>query len=416
MMLLLIGVVLTGASQDTLTFSLDQAVARGLAVSPIVAAADGAVAGPRGSRAEAFWPFPTNPALEVSRVRRSAPGATSLDRSLTIRQEIQIAGQNFLRASAAGWRIRSAEAIGVDSRRVTALQLRLAYSRLELSDRRAALMDTTARFAERLAEVVRIRLEAGAVNLLEHNAAVLEAARQRSAAERARAERAGAAAELAALLALPVEVQPRTGGLPALPTSPTPTMESLLARALAVRPDYLAAQATVSASKQALTAATLEGWVPNLVVGGIIAQEAGRDDLNGWSLGLSIPLFRRNQAGLGAARVDQSLAEADLVRTQRTIRAEVEAALARFTRAREAARRFAAEVLQAASENVRLSERAFEEGKVGIADVVVLRSTAIATQLEYLEVLADAYSGWFMLAAAIGDDPVALTDFAGDSQ
>lgn len=416
MMLLLIGVVLTGATQDTLTFSLDKAVARGLAVSPRVAAADGAVAAPRGSRAEALWPFPTNPALEVSRVHRSAPGAASRDRSFTIRQEIQIGGQNFLRASAAGWRIRSAEAIGADTRRVTALELRLAYTRLELTDQRATLMDTTALFAERLAEIVRVRLEAGEVNLLEHNAAVLEAARQRSAAERARAERAGASADLTALLALPVEVQPRTGGLPALPTSATPAMERLLSRAFAVRPDYLAAQATVSASGQAVTAATLEGWVPNLLVGGIIGQEAGQDDLNGVSLGLSIPLFRRNQASRGAARADQSLAEANLMRTQRTIRAEVEAARARYTRAREAARRFAAEVLQAASENVRLSERAFQEGKVGIADVVVLRSTAIATQLEYLEVLADAYSGWFMLSAAIGDDPVALTDFAGDWQ
>ena len=50
---------------------------------------------------------------------------------------------------------------------------------------------------------------------------------------------------------------------------------------------------------------------------------------------------------------------------------------------------------------------------MSVADVVVFRSTALATQLEYLEVLAEAYEAWFQLAAAVDARPDELTDLAG---
>jgi hypothetical protein len=49
------------------------------------------------------------------------------------------------------------------------------------------------------------------------------------------------------------------------------------------------------------------------------------------------------------------------------------------------------------------------EGEVSVTDVLVLRGTAVAAQLEYLDVLRDAASAWFELSAALAIEPSALS-------
>jgi outer membrane protein TolC len=67
-------------------------------------------------------------------------------------------------------------------------------------------------------------------------------------------------------------------------------------------------------------------------------------------------------------------------------------------------------VLRAATENVTLTERALAEGEVSVTDVVVLRSAAVAAQLEYLDVLGEATAAWFELAAALNTSPAELAE------
>jgi outer membrane protein TolC len=169
------------------------------------------------------------------------------------------------------------------------------------------------------------------------------------------------------------------------------------------RPDRAAALLGAQATGRDVTAARL-AIVPALELGATTEREEG-DNLAGIAIGFSVPLFRRRQADLGVARAAQAAARAEVDAVQRGIRAEVTASAERLRRARLAERRFAAQVLAAAADNVALSEVAFQEGKVGIASVVVLRTAAVAAQLEYLEVLGDAYESWFALAAAVGADP-----------
>jgi outer membrane protein TolC len=106
-------------------------------------------------------------------------------------------------------------------------------------------------------------------------------------------------------------------------------------------------------------------------------------------------------------------AEAAVVAVERLVRAAVDSAGALFDNPGVAVRRFAAQVLQAAAQNVALTTRAFEEGEVGIAQVVVFRTAAIAAQLEYLDVLTDTYRAWFELAAAVGIHPDQLSELLG---
>ena len=399
-------------AQDTLTLSLDAAAARAVLMSPSVAASRGAVHAPRGLRAEAWWwPFPDNPTLEYGGVRRTTPAGNFNDRAWTLTQEIEIAGQWAWRRSAASAQVLSAEARVDDVRRLVALEARRAYVALAIAERRASLTDSAAAFAERLAEFARQQFDAGEVNRLEWNAALLEAARARSAAERARAGESAAAADLARLLALPADSIPRTSAVPPIPDLRWVSDSVLLILARARRPDLRASAALRRSADQNVTAARLS-IVPNLTISGFQAREA-TDQLSGVSFGIRVPLFHRRQATVGAARADQAAALADLAATERAIQADVLAAGARFLRARSAERRFATDVLRAATENVTLTERALTEGEVSLTDVLVLRSTAVSAQLEYLDVLRDASEAWFELAAALAAEPADLAPLLG---
>ncbi|MGH7546780.1 MAG: TolC family protein [Gemmatimonadales bacterium] len=412
MVLALIGAVLILPSQDTLVLTLDGATARALAASPTVAAAVGAVRAPRGLRAEAWWPFPENPTLEYGRVRRQTGVSTTYDRQWSVTQEIEIAGQWAWRGSAASARVRSADARVNDARRLVALEARRAYVALALAERRAALTDSAAGFAERLAQFARRQFEAGEVNRLEWNAAVLEAARTRSGAERARADAAAAAADLARLLALPRDSTPRATTLPPIPDLRWSSDSVLLTLARSRRPDLRASEASQRSADRNVTAARLS-FVPNLAVTLFDGREEGTDRLLGLAVGLRIPLFHRQQANIGAAQAERAAARAELAATERAIQANVLAAGARFLRARAAEERFATEVLRAATENVTLTERALAEGEVSLIDVLVLRATAVNAQLEYLDVLRDASDAWFELAAALAAQPAELAALLG---
>jgi cobalt-zinc-cadmium efflux system outer membrane protein len=400
------------AAQDTLTVTLQAATARALAVSPVVAAADAAALGPRGLRAEVWWPFPDNPALEYGRVRRQSGSGTVRDREWSVTQEIEIAGQWALRASAASGLVRSAEARAVDARRLVALGVRRAYASLAIAERRAGLTDSAAIFGERLATFARRQFETGEANRLELNAAVLEAARDRSLAERARAEAEAAAAELARLLAVPPDTAVRATGLPPVPELSWRSDSSLLATARERRADLRAARELLRSADRTVAASRLSR-VPNVSVSAVGGRESGTDNLLGLAFGFRVPLFHRQQAAVGAAQAERAAAQAEATVTERSIQAEVLTSAARFRRARAAERRFATEVLRAASENVALTERALTEGEVSVTDVLVLRGAAVAAQLEYLEVVRGAAEAWFELAAALGAEPEELAVLVG---
>lgn len=400
----------TPPSQNT--WRLPDVSPRAIQVSPRIAAATGAVRAPAGRRAESFWPFPENPTLEYGRVRRRG-AATTFDREWALSQEVEVAGQWAVRRSAASAEVRSAEARILDARRIVALEARRAWITLAIAEKRAALTDTSAQFAERISQLAKRLFDAGEANRLELNAAVLEAARARSSAERARAQSDAAATDLARVLALPAGSSPQAAAPPPLPTGVLPPDSMLQHLAAARRPDLLAAQEFRIGAARSLTAARM-GLIPNLTVAAIGGREAATDAMFGFSVGVRIPLFHRQQAGVGAAEADRSAAEAEQTATSRMVVSEVSTALAQFSRARLAERRFANEVLRSANENVMLTERALTEGEVDLTSVLVLRTTAVSAQLEYLEVLQGAYDAWMDLAAALALEPEEIPFTGGD--
>ena len=395
-------------SDDLKEITLDQAVARAVKAAPIVSMAEGAVFAAQGRRAEVTWPFAGNPTVEYGRTRRRSPGREANDFGWRFGQEFELSGSSLRSRDAADTRVMASEAYVDDAIRRASLEARVAYLALHLSEQRAALSAANAGLAAELADLARRRLEAGEINVLAYNTAALEAARASSLSDRLEAERRAAQAELARLLAVTGDRSINTAALPTLPGR-VPTVDVLMASAVRRRPDLTAATLEVDAATEDLTA-NRRSRFPTLEVAVFDGEEAGTDDLLGLSLGLSVPLFQRNQSDVGAARAQQAVAEAQSAATIRAVRSQVEAWAERYRGAYSAERRFADELLLASLDNVELAGRAFQEGELSVADVVVFRSTALSTQLEYLEVLAAAYEAWFQLAAAVDARPDELTD------
>lgn len=401
MLAFVLGTMVSLVPQDTLTLSLDQAVARALLVSPTIAAAEGAVAAPRGLRAESRLPFVGPVQVEGTRATRAVPGQSDTrDWGISVRQSLDISGGSFVRARAASSRIDAAGARIEDARRLVTREVQLGFVNLVLADQRQRLLDSAATLGERLADITRRRLEAGELTLLDANAAVIEAARQRSAAGRATADWVEARATLGRLLALPPDSIAEGRGLPSLPDALTTSPASLLPMALAGRPDLLAARRELDGARQDQRAAR-STLIPILDIGWAWAREGADARLGGLIVGLRLPVFQRAQGARGEATAALAAREADQRAIEQEVRAEVLAAAARYARARESATRFDTEILTAADENVRLSERALEEGELGIRDVVVLRSLALAARLEHLDVLRETLHSWYTLAAAL---------------
>ncbi|MCL7970603.1 MAG: TolC family protein, partial [marine benthic group bacterium] len=406
---------LLAQAQDTLTYTLEEAVQRAAQVSPLVLAAEGAIAAPTGERSVVRSPFQGNPVVQYAGAQRTSETLDTWDWEWSLRQEIEIGGQWSVRSSAAENRIRAATERVSDAVRITGLETRLRFLNLRMATRTAVLADSAAAFAERLAAMAREQLDAGAIGVLEYNAAVVESARTQSQADRASAARDAAAARLMVVLGveppLTVEAQP----LPSLPGGTEIDRVRLVAVAEALRPDLRADSLAVEAASRDITAAKRRA-IPNLELAGFTGREEGTDDLLGFSVGLKLPLVNRGQAASGMAEASRAAAEARRMETRRAIESQVLGNASLLERSLAAEQRFAIEGLAAARENASLIGTAFEEGAVGIAEVIFLRAATVAAEVEYIEARRSAYEAWFELSAALGVVPERLAEFVGAEQ
>lgn len=407
MVALLVGAALLAQAQDTLTLTLEEAVHRAAQVSPLVLAAEGAVAAPTGERSVVRSPFQGNPVFQYAGAQRTSETLNAWDWEWSLRQEVEIGGQWSVRSSAAEHRIRAATERVSDAVRITGLDTRLRFLDLRMAIRTAALADSAAVFAEQLAVMAGEQLDAGAISALEYNATVVEAARTRSQADRASATRDAAAARLAVALGIEPPATVEALPLPPLPSVTVIDGAGLAMVARSVRPDLRADSLAVEAASRDITAAKRR-IIPNLELAGFTGREAGTDDLLGFSVGLKVPLVDQGQWAAGLAEASRAAAEARRMETQRAIDAEILGAGSQLERSLRAERQFAAEGLAAARDNAALIRTAFEEGAVGVAEVIFLRAATVAAEVEYIEALRSAYSAWFELSAALGVVPESI--------
>lgn len=187
-----------------------------------------------------------------------------------------------------------------------------------------------------------------------------------------------------------------------------PDLNRLTAQAQAQRPDVLAAQAQVKQASLALRAEERNA-LPDLTLGVGYARSLFQiSGDNPHSLGLSasmpIPLFDRNQEGVGMATVNQRRADNAVVALDLEVRQQVSAAVRSLGRSRAMLDIFETEMLQRAESALAVAEKSYKAGAVSLLEILEAQRTYLETRATYLETLYDWRQALVDVAYATGSE------------
>ncbi len=120
------------------------------------------------------------------------------------------------------------------------------------------------------------------------------------------------------------------------------------------------------------------------------------------TLGISLPLFQRNQAarGISAARVAQ--AERTLQALERAVRLEVRLSIERLSAAQAAVEADSGGVLAALEENLALVNEAYRAGKVDFFELLIIRREALDARRASIEALEELNAARAQLKRVVG--------------
>jgi len=382
--------------------TLDEALRTAFDRNPVLSAQRAALGEARGRLVAArTWPYNPEVGADVARRRSDLAGPDATDYSVSVSQELELAGQSGKRAATAGAELRAAEAVLVREGRLLAALVERAFADAvgarEALDVERADREVVRQF---LAYTER-RFEAGAASALDLNLARATAGRAERRFLTAEAAAQAARSLLAEVTGLDPADPPEPAGLLALPPGPPPPLPELIASARDRRADLRAFESASRAAEARLRLARALA-VPNVRIGGFYSREDGVDTIVGAQLSIGLPLFNRNQGGIAEARagVDRSAAESRAVAL--AAEREVAEAWARHRAAQAAAERLREQVVGSLEENLGLLQRAFEAGKVGATELLLFRREFVEAQREFVAAAVEAWTTRVELELASG--------------
>lgn len=368
---------------DTLTLSLGDAQRLALEGNPEFLADRQAAAVARGELRQAGL-YRFNPEVEFE-----APGSLSAGGlgayEARVGQRIEWAGQWGLREDAARAGLARASHEVRDAARLTAAAASAAYYRALAAERRLDVAEEIFALNERLLEAVRAQLRAGEISALDANLAEIEYGRARARVLAARREATTTRLALKRRIGMPPgrPVRLVADDLPAAPDPASLRADSLVATALARRPDVAARSAAVEEFETRERLARREA-IPDVNIGAYMDREGVTGERRfGVGIGLPLPFWNRNQGRVAANRARAERAAYALRAAELAVRTEVVDAHRTYVAASEEAHVFERSVLGPARENQRSLERAYEAGKIDLPQLLLLRNQLLDAELGY---------------------------------
>ncbi len=383
------------ASADTLSITLSEAQRQALSRSPELLAERQDIEIARGQLTQARVLAP-NPDLELRAPGGWSDGAIG-EFEIFLSQEVEVAGQRRRRIRAADFGLLRSEATVDDAIRRTLADAGRAFFEALAAQERLAVVIELDSLNQRLVEVTRIQAREGEISVMDANLAEIEAGRARARRLAAEREAVAARLDLQRLIGIPPQQEIRLVAGPADLAEPADlNPDALLSLALNRRPD-LAVWTRAMEEADAQAALARREAIPNPRIGVFIEREerfpavgetpGSRADLGsprvGFGVSLPIPLFQRNQGIVAENRARSEQARYHREATELAIRTEVMAALDAYRSAGEEIRVLEEEVLLPARENQRLLDVAFQEGRIALPTLLLLRNQLLDTELGY---------------------------------
>jgi outer membrane protein TolC len=352
----------------------------------------------RAAQAErTLWP---NPLVSFSREDVMA----SDDVFLVARQELPITGRRSSLREAGRLAVAAVEADAAFELAGLQADLRQAFTVLLAVQQREAVLTRGADDLRQLIELLRAREQAGEgsrYDRLRGERALVDLEADLAAIG---IERAHARADLAVFLGpdVPPDTVVVRGDLE--PATPPPPVDSVVAKALALRADIRAGDLTVRQFEEERQAASAQR-LPTPTLGyGLKRSGAGDVAHNGYqlSLDLSVPLFNRGQsaAALAVAQAARATAETAFLRLR--VETEVRARHAVLALQEQRAARYRQSVADAAEPLAAIARVAYEEGELGILELLDAGRQLLDARLRLLELAAVTRLAAIELDRAIG--------------
>jgi cobalt-zinc-cadmium efflux system outer membrane protein len=394
-----------------LSLSLADALSRALSAGPDLVRAQSEGRSIEARRAGAGLWFPTNPYatfLFGPRSERQPDGSvlSALQWQVHVEQTFEIAGQRWARLDA----VAAASAAQRDqieyARRSTEAQIKSLYVQCLLSAQRVQVAVEREAISRQLLDSAQTRMKLGASGEIEGNLAQIEVGRVVGERSDIEVERESRLAELRMLTAIP----PTTALLLSsqeLARLPRGLPESLLVadlveRAYAARADLRA----IYKQKDALRAENrrlLREIVPNPVLSFDWQKDLDGQVFIGGTVGLSLPVWSRNQGGLSQVRAAEQNRVAEQRLLLNRIAAEVGQAVATLNLRRSQVDAFLRDAVPPAERNVDLLRRGWQAGKFDLFRVITALREKAEVRTRYLLMLEQLWLSAISLERAVGD-------------
>ncbi len=350
--------------------------------------------------------FP-NPVVSVSTLSAYSQGCNANKCGQVfpqIQQLFEMAGKRGYRIESAAFGTQSAEANFEDAIRQLTFTVKDAYYRVQLAQRRLALAEENRDRFTRILEVNTIRFKKGYIAEVDLIRIRLQVVDFQSQIIQAIQDGNAARADLRVLLGISPSVDVLlTTELDYHPIEPD--IIALRRQALDMRPDIRMKRFTQSQRMADLRLAKAYR-IPDITAGAGYAVQGRQGPDNqqqlGFSLGIPLPLFNRNQGGIAQAEVSIQMAEADLQKTVVQVENQVEIAYRNLLESRRLVETYRGGVLEDARLTLTIVEKAYERGGATIIDLLDAARTSRTIQQNYIETLFNYQRNVFLLENAVG--------------
>lgn len=382
------------------TLTADGAVRLALERNPELASLGAEVKAGQARLRGASLLLQTNPEVGIALGPRQSERGRELDVDAELSQRLEIFGQRSARIGVARADIDVSKARLAARRNELAAEVRVAFARALSAVELLGVARQAVDLARQTLKAAEKRLEVGDGSKIEVNTARIEVGRASRELRLGTQRLAAGHKELRLLLALESTDELRLQGDLKTGLLPTEDAEMLVRRAQRARADLIAAHRGVEVATAEGQLARKE-WLPRPRLGARYQREEGADAILG-TLSLDLPVFNRNQAGQGVAAARLIQARRALEATLRRVRQEVLLAHSRLITAREAARAYEGEVVQAAQENLALLATAYRAGKIGLFELILIRRDALEARRGHIESVEDVRVAEAELRRAVG--------------
>lgn len=280
-------------------------------------------------------------------------------------------------------------------------QTRAAHAEAVIADRRLQLTIENADLVQRLAGITEARLRAGDISELEARSARSDAARVQVVRRAVEHDRNLARLTLAATMGLDVpgeELRPVPGDEVDLAACGTDAAR--LQDALVSRPDVRAAEIGIEAAAQRAR------WERSRVITLLGILDANGRGTEGFELGpgvgLDLPIFSRNQGGIGRADADVERASRQYAAVRALVVSDVRAAAVRVQQAEQAIRAWREEIVPSLEVEQRQAESAYQAGEIPLFTLLDVSRRLVDGRTRLLDAEADLQRATIALERSIG--------------